>query len=36
MVSGKFQILKVDPWTPNPILANIGTFVVPLLMYVLI
>ena len=30
------QILEVDPWTRTPISANIGTFEVPLLTYVLI
>ena len=33
---GKFQILEVDPWRRTPISVNIGTFVVPLSMYVLI
>ena len=28
--------MEVDRWTQNPILANIGTFAVPLLTYMLI
>ena len=35
-VDGKLHILEVDPWTRTPILDYIGTFAVPLLMYVLI
>ena len=27
---GKFEVLEVDCWTRTPILANIGTFAVPL------
>ena len=36
MFSGKFHISEVDTWTRTPILANIGTFAVPLSIYVLI
>ena len=35
-VLGEFQILEVNPWTLNPILANIGTFAVLLSPYILI
>ena len=31
-----FQILEVNLWTRAPNLADIGTFVVPILMYVLL
>ena len=33
---GELQISEVDHWARTPILADIGTFAVPLLMYVLI
>ena len=33
---GQFHILEVDPWTRTPILADIGTFEVPSLMYITI
>ena len=33
---GKIQILEVGPWTRNPVLADISTFAVPLLTYILI
>ena len=33
---GEFKILEVDCWTLTPISANIGTFAVPLLTYILI
>ena len=33
---GEFHIYEANPWTRTKISANIGTFVVPILMYVLI
>ena len=35
-VKDQLQILEVDYWTRTPILADIGTFVAPLLNYVLV
>ena len=33
---GGFQSLEVNPWTRTPILVDIGTFSIPLSIYVLI
>ena len=35
-VEGEFHILEVDTWTRTPISLDIGTFAIPLSMYVLI
>ena len=34
--TGEFHVLEVDPCTGTPVLVDIGTFVIPLSMYVLI
>ena len=35
-ITGELHILAVDPWTQTSILADIGTFALPFLTYILI